>query len=413
MTMDLEDLEMQLGLGSTIKLGRSNGNGNAGGGGSYAARRLHGSAKANGEGEGREELPATMRPRSPAKIAAAAAAAAAATIRASDTIRLDRGNATAAASTTVKAGGGAGKNGKDDAQKASSNRKQRLSLHGQELFATLASPLFTAEMAARYGPASDLYTVQCSFRIEATIGTGAYGKVHRAVALRDGPLHRRNDTVAVKEISLQNFESGGGLDEDEDPTARVWKLMGEIDLLRKCTSNYIVAFYDSYVVSGGSTTGDDSSETLWIVMEYCDMGSVADVMQAAGGTLDADCVQEIAWCALNALDYIHRTCTMIHRDVKPSNILLQQSGRCLLADFGVSASLTSRNELRDTFVGTLPYMAPEIVGGKGYSSKVDIWGLGVSLIEILEGTTANHKMHKHSLMLKLMNAPTITLGEGL
>ena len=404
MTMDLEDLEMQLGLGSTIKLGRP-----GAAGGSYMAHRLRGST-ANDDDEGHEQLPATMRPRSPAKIAAAAAAAAAAaTIRASDTIRLDRGTATTGA--TLKAGGRAVKNGED--LQASSKRKQRLSLHGQELFATLESPLFTAEMAARYGPASDLYTVQCNFRIEATIGTGAYGKVHRAVALRDGPLHRRNDTVAVKEISLQNFESGGGIDEDAEPTARVWKLMGEIDLLRKCTSNYIVAFYDSYVVSGGSTTGDDSSETLWIVMEYCDMGSVADVMQAAGGTLDADCVQEISWCALNALDYIHRTCTMIHRDVKPSNILLQQSGRCLLADFGVSASLTSRNELRDTFVGTLPYMAPEIVGGKGYSSKVDIWGLGVSLIEILEGTTANHKMHKHSLMLKLMNAPTITLGEGV
>lgn len=287
-----------------------------------------------------------------------------------------------------------------------SHRKMELSLHGQELFAAMDSPVFTDEMAARYGPAADLFTLHNNFRIDATIGTGAYGKVHRATALHGGSKFAAGDVVAVKEIHFDNMED----DSEEGTAARVWKLMAEIDLLRKCTSNYIVAFYDSYVVAGAD---ERRLEQMWIVMEYCDMGSVSDVMEAAGGTLGVECAREIAFCALNALDYIHRVCTMIHRDVKPSNILLQYSGRCMLADFGVSASLVSRSELRSTFVGTLPYMAPETVAGKGYSSKVDIWGLGVSLIEILEGTTANHRMRKHSLLLKLLNGPALTLEEGM
>jgi serine/threonine protein kinase len=262
-------------------------------------------------------------------------------------------------------------------------------------------------MQDRYGALSDLHTMQQCFSFVMTIGKGAFAKVHRAVALRGGTTFGVGDVVAVKEIHFEELHDSG--EDRAKQEAKIWKLMAEIDLLKKCRSSFIVMFHDSHVVA---TADGRSLDQLWIVMEYCDMGSVADVMHAAGGRLEVDCVREIAVCALSALDYLHSTCSMIHRDVKPSNVLLQHSGRCLLADFGVSASLDSRQELRKTFVGTLPYMAPEVVSGTGYTSKVDIWGLGVSLIEVLEGTTANHRLKKHSLMLKLLHGARLALEQG-
>ena len=78
--------------------------------------------------------------------------------------------------------------------------------------------------------------------------------------------HRSGQTVAIKEIHLRDFEMATSDEEDsEDAAARLWKLMAEIDLLRKCTSNYIVQFFDSHMVTGGD---GQSLEQLWIVMEY-------------------------------------------------------------------------------------------------------------------------------------------------
>ena len=79
--------------------------------------------------------------------------------------------------------------------------------------------------------------------------------------------------------------------------------------------------------------------------------------------------------------FLHKN-DVIHRDIKPENILLDENNNIKLCDFGWSVILKERLT-RNTFCGTLEYMAPEIINNENYEKSIDIWSLGVLLYEIL------------------------------
>jgi serine/threonine protein kinase len=89
----------------------------------------------------------------------------------------------------------------------------------------------------------------------------------------------------------------------------------------------------------------------------------------------------------HGLNYLHGKCLRCHRDVKPHNLLVSESGRVKLADFGVvSGQLQNTLHETSTFCGTLLYMAPERLKGKSHSFASDVWALGCTVHELACGT---------------------------
>lgn len=101
-----------------------------------------------------------------------------------------------------------------------------------------------------------------------------------------------------------------------------------MEILASCKSIYIVSYICSYY----------KGNSLWIVMEYCGMGSIKDIIRITKIGLKEEVIGALAYSIIEGLYYLHNN-KMIHRDIKSDNILLTDNGQAKLADFGVSAKL--------------------------------------------------------------------------
>jgi len=124
------------------------------------------------------------------------------------------------------------------------------------------------------------------------------------------------------------------------------------------------------------------NDRLWVVMEYLDGGPLTDIIAAV--RLSEAHISLICREMLKALGYVHML-NRIHRDIKSDNILLSRDGQAKLADFGYCAQLTEKASKRNSVVGTPYWMAPELIRGMDYDTRVDIWSLGIASIEMAEG----------------------------
>jgi len=101
------------------------------------------------------------------------------------------------------------------------------------------------------------------------------------------------------------------------------------------------------------------------------------------GPVRVDVLGKIAEAVLGGLKYLYLAHKIMHRDIKPQNVLVNSRGQIKLCDFGVSSEL--ENSVADTFVGTGTYMAPERIQGSPYTVKSDVWSVGLTLMELAIG----------------------------
>eukprot|EP00049_Salpingoeca_infusionum_P001085 m.45039 g.45039 ORF g.45039 m.45039 type:complete len:257 (+) comp10860_c0_seq2:187-957(+) len=141
------------------------------------------------------------------------------------------------------------------------------------------------------------------------------------------------------------------------------QLKNELQLLHECHGPEIINFYGSFL------DGDD----IHIIMEYMNGGSLQDVVQRVG-RVDEPALAYICGKIVAGLRYLDKS-NVLHRDLKPDNVLVNTQGEVKLCDFGISRKLLTCAKAQ-TFVGTTRYMAPERLVGSEYSVKSDIWSLG-------------------------------------
>lgn len=188
------------------------------------------------------------------------------------------------------------------------------------------------------------------------IGEGAAGEVFLAT---DSQTGRR---VAIKKMAL---------------TAQNLKLIStEIQIMKTSKHPNIIEYIDSYIVE----------KKLWVVMEYMGAGCLTEVLDQfdSGVAMTEAQIAFVCKATLKGLSYAH-SMHRIHRDIKSDNILLGSDGSCKIADFGYAAQLTQEKSKRITIVGTPYWMAPELIRGQNYDQKVDIWSLGIMVMEMAEG----------------------------
>ncbi|XP_018786862.1 PREDICTED: dual specificity mitogen-activated protein kinase kinase dSOR1 isoform X2 [Bactrocera latifrons] len=150
------------------------------------------------------------------------------------------------------------------------------------------------------------------------------------------------------------------------------QIIRELKVLHECNFPHIVGFYGAFYSDG----------EISICMEYMDGGSL-DLILKRAGRIPESILGKITVAVLKGLSYLRDKHAIMHRDVKPSNILVNSSGEIKICDFGVSGQLI--DSMANSFVGTRSYMSPERLQGTHYSVQSDIWSLGLSLVEMAIG----------------------------
>ncbi|MEU6554069.1 serine/threonine-protein kinase [Streptomyces sp. NPDC046915] len=200
------------------------------------------------------------------------------------------------------------------------------------------------------------------YRLADSIGSGGMGRVWRA---HDEVLHR---TVAVKELTAALYVS------ESDQAVLLARTRAEARAAARINHSAVVTVHDVLEHDGRP----------WIVMELVEGNSLADAVKEQGRLEPREAARIGLW-VLRALRAAHGA-GVLHRDVKPGNVLLGRDGRVLLTDFGIAqiegdTTITRTGEV----VGSVDYLAPERVRGHDPGPSSDLWALGATLYTAVEG----------------------------
>nr|CCC95049.1 unnamed protein product [Trypanosoma congolense IL3000] len=214
-----------------------------------------------------------------------------------------------------------------------------------------------------------------NYSIVELIGEGSFGKVYKA---------RRKGTGHI--VAMKFIVKKGKNDKE------LLNLRSEIEIMTKLNHDNIITLFDAF----------ETQQEFVVVMEYA-QGELFEILED-DKKLPEEVVQRIAKQLLQALHYLHSN-RIMHRDMKPQNILIGQNGSVKLADFGFARTMSYNTMVLTSIKGTPLYMAPELVQEQPYNHSADLWSLGCILYELLYGKPPFYTNHLYKLINQIVNDP--------
>ncbi|CAO3638130.1 unnamed protein product [Mucor fragilis] len=221
------------------------------------------------------------------------------------------------------------------------------------------------------------------------VGEGTYGVVYRVVDKKTKQI------VALKKIRMERETDGMPVSS-----------LREISILKRMRHQNIVNVTDVAV--------GPRLESIFLVMEYCeqDLGSLLDMVPTPYTPSEIKCLM---LQLLKGLEYCHSH-SIIHRDLKMSNLLLTSSGLLKIADFGLARTLSLPGKPMTPNVVTLWYRAPEVLfGDSNYTTAIDLWSAGCIMGELMQHKPllpGNTEQAQLDMIVKLLGSPNDTIWPG-
>lgn len=215
------------------------------------------------------------------------------------------------------------------------------------------------------------------------LGEGGFGKVYKWVRISDKEVYAMKHidiTCAKQKIYIGN----------------------EITIMKSMDHKNIVKLYDTYLYKG----------RIFLFMEYLDGGCLTPIVENYNLKIPENVIAFILKEVLEGIAQLHKR-GIIHRDIKSDNVLIDRAGSSIkLTDFGYSWQLTQEKRMRESRVGTLYWMAPEIIKGTNlYDERWDIWSLGVFAFELAEGVPPFPKKGQQKTIYHILSKPPPKLSK--
>lgn len=213
-----------------------------------------------------------------------------------------------------------------------------------------------------------------NYVLERTIGKGQYGEVYKGYKKDTGM------DVAIKAVNRKNLKG------------KFYELLeNEIKVLRSCNNSNIIKLYDIR----------KTQNNIYLIIEYCNEGDLMQYLKKRGKLTEEETVEFLVQI-LNGFKSLVKN-NIMHRDFKLANIL-KHNGIIKIADFGFAKILTD-DSFASTMLGSPLNMAPEILGGKDYNNKADIWSIGTCVYELLFGQPPYTAKNIMELLKKIQSNP--------
>ena len=222
------------------------------------------------------------------------------------------------------------------------------------------------------------------FTIVKKLGEGHFGSVNLVTSKITKKLY------AMKEIKENRYDS----------EQQILEIQKEIRLLENLHHPHVITYFTSFRENGN----------FYIVTEYINGGSFEDLLKkniSQGKFIEEKTIWDLLVQSLSGLLYLHENKKIIHRDIKPDNILLDLEGRVKISDFGVSAIKSEKVEeyvkCHGTVAGPIQFMSPEMCFGGSYDFKSDIYMLGLTFFFMMSNDLPEKKIRFGPIFLPIKN----------